>query len=134
MVWESVLFMFWSALGTFQIIASWGRFEGLSFFNHRVAGYIFGAANILAAFCWFFTAIEIGESGAKGQHYEQFAAVALGLSSAALLTGIASSLIKFRAFERDRKAGETEHGIDAFHQATFFQIIRQCIERNKRKN
>ena len=132
MVCESVIFMFWSALGAFQIIASWGRFEGLSFFSHCIAGYIFGAANIIAAFWWFFTTIQIGEDGLKGQHYEQFVSVALGVSAAALLTGITSSIIKSRIFKQEGEIGEIEYGIDVFRRATFFQIIRQHIGKNKR--
>ena len=130
MVWESVLFMAWCALGTFQIAASWARLDGLSFFPRPVLGYIFGAAGIIAAFIWFFSTISIGEEGAKGQHYEQLASVVIGVGSAALATGIVSSIIRCRSF-RQREKSETGTGIEVFKDHTFFQLIIQYLKRGR---
>jgi len=128
MVWESIVFMFWCAMGTFQAIASWAAIRGLSFFNKPFLGYGFGVLNILAAFCWFFTTIEIGESGAKGQHYEQIVAVLLGVASAGLVTGLLASVIRFRLSDTSE---DHDHGIEVFKKMTLFQLARSYF--NKRE-
>ena len=131
MVWESLVFMSWCAIGTFQIVASWADIRGLSFFNKPVIGYVFGAANILAAFCWFFTTIEIGEGGAKGQHYEQIVSVLLGVALAGLLTGLLSSIIKFKL---PAEPTEHEQGIDIFKRMTLFQLMQRYLNQRKGHN
>ncbi len=129
MVWESVLFMFWCALGTFQMIAAWASLRGLSFFNQKIAGYIFGCANIVAAFCWFFTTIEIGENGAKGQHYEQIVSVVLGVASAALITAIISSIIRFKSF--DKQISCEKQGLEVFKEMTLYRLIQCYFDRER---
>ena len=115
-------------MGTFQIIASWADIRGLSFFSKPAVGYTFGALNILAAFCWFFTTIEIGESGAKGQHYEQIVAVLVGVSSAGLLTGLLASIIRFRL---SRTLEDGDQGIEVFKKVTLFQLARRYLSKRE---
>lgn len=127
MVWQSVIFMFWCAMGTFQIIASWAYLQGLSFFrNTPVAGYAFGALNIIAAFIWFFSSIDIGEHGAKGQHYEQFVSVVLGVGSAALLTGVISSLTGI-GLHRQPDENPPASGLESFRNQTLYGLIRDYL-------
>ncbi len=133
MVWESSLFMAWCAFGTFQIVASWASLNGLSLFNYRIAGYVFGSINIAAAFCWFFSTIEIGENGAKGQHYEQIVSVIAGVGLAALVTGIVSSIIKCRSFDGP-ESNTNVFGLEVFKNHTLFQLINQYLNRRRRKD
>ena len=131
MVWESILFMFWASMGTFQIISAWARLDGLSFFPHRSAGYIFGTANIVGSFCWFFLTVELGEGGPKGQHDDQFVSFFTGIGSAILLTLILSSLLKFKSTDSSLNSNDENCGLDHFREKTLFQIARQCYQKNK---
>jgi len=128
MVWQSIIFMFWCAMGTFQMIASWASLYGLSFFRKvPVIGYAFGAANIVAAFIWFFSSIDIGENGARGQHYEQFVSVVLGVGSAALVTGVISSLINI-GLSRQPEENPPASGLESFQTRTLLSLMSAYLK------
>lgn len=115
-------------MGTFQIIASWASLYGLSFFRKApVIGYAFGALNIVAAFIWFFSSIDIGEHGAKGQHYEQFVSVILGVGSAAILTGIISSLTSI-GLARQTDDRPSASGLEFFQTQTLFSLMSAYLK------
>ena len=127
MVWQSIVFMFWLSMGTLQVIASYARLNGLSFFRYHLTGYIFGTANIVASFYWFFKTVELTEGGPKGFHDDQFLSFFLGIGSAILLTSILSSLIKFRLNKRcQRLVGSNDinsSGIEVFTEKTLLQVL-----------
>jgi len=131
MVLDSILLMFWTSLGLFQIIASWAQLEGLSFFTHRTVGYVFGAGNVIAAFCWFFITVEIGSAGPGGQHDDQFISFTLGGGGALVFTWIVSSIVKSRSLRQSKCSSEIGDGIDAFRRMTFFQVVRHSLGRNE---
>ncbi len=139
MVWESILLVFLLGLGTFQVIASWADFKGISFFKHRIVGYVFGIALIIGAFAWFFISVKVGEGGPKGQHDDQALSTVLGGAAALLITLILPSVVKFsyhypyiyfpRTPEQNEDLNDSLEGIEVFKRMTFIEVIR--IKRNR---
>ena len=124
MVWESILLVFLLGLGTFQVIASWADFKGISFFNHRIVGCVFGVVLIIGAFAWFFIAVKVGEGGPKGQHDDQALSTLIGGGLTLLLTWFISSIIKYKSIGQSRETDQNPGGVETFKYMTFLQAIR----------
>ena len=130
MIWESIVFMLWMCVGTFQLIASRADLKGMSFFKERSWGYLFGVAMLIGSFWWFFATVELTEGGPKGQHDDQFLSFSLGISGALLGTWLLSSLIRrgsVREYENDVSA---DSGIEVFRGETFFGVLRRHLRRH----
>lgn len=123
MVWESILLVFLLVLGTFQVIASWADLKGISFFKHRIVGYIFGVALIIGAFAWFFIYVKVGEGGPKGQHDDQALSTVLGGGLGLLVTGFLPSIFKCREYPKRTESVNSPGGIEVFKQMTLLQAI-----------
>ena len=134
MVWESILLVFLLALGTFQIIASWADLKGISFFKHRIVGYVFGVALVVGAFAWFFLDVKVGEGGPKGQHDDQALSTVLGGGLALLATGFLPSILKYREFSKQTESVNSSEGIEVFKQMTLLQAIHLRINKNGKNN
>jgi hypothetical protein len=115
--------MFLLALGTFQIAASWADLKGISFFSHRVLGYIFGTVAIIGGFVWFFTFVKVGEGGPKGQHDDQALSTLFGVGSALLLTWVLPSIMKFKSLRQQQSNDDNPNGIEIFKKMTFLQAV-----------
>jgi len=123
LVWESILLVFLLGLGTFQVIASWADFKGISFFKHRIVGCVFGVVLIISAFAWFFIAVKVGEGGPKGQHDDQALSTLIGGGLVLLLTGFVPSIIKYRSYRKHHESADSSEGIEVFKQMTLLQAI-----------
>ena len=112
-----------------QVIASWSELKGLSFFRYRLVGYVFGVLVIVAAFCWFFITDRHVAPHPMAKMGEQLAASIIGAGVAIVLTLVISSFIKFRTFEGGEGCIEGEKGLDTLRKKTFFQAVRDGLQR-----
>ena len=134
MVWESILLMFLLALGTFQIIATWGEFKGMCFFPHPLIGYVFGAMLIVGGFTWFFVDVQVGEGGPKGQHDDQALSIFVGGGVALMLTWFIPSITKRKSMGSVQVITDDPEGIEALKYMTFMQSIRSRLSANRKKS
>jgi hypothetical protein len=124
---EYFLLVFAATLGVLQATVTYNKLVGLSFFRRKVCGYIFAMLTILPALVGFFTwnfrnATEVIEGA------QQFGLFALAVIAAIILTLVLSSLLTHPKV----RGNNTQHdGLEAFKDATFFQIIQQRFGREK---
>jgi hypothetical protein len=123
------LLMFWSSVGTLQVIASWADLEGISFFFHRVAGYIFGVGITIAIIIWFFAADKHTRPYVSPQLGEQFGAYVAGVLVALVFTLVVSSLIKFRKLRPIQGSVDKPQGVESLKRMTWFQAVRHSLRR-----
>lgn len=132
MNWESILMMFLIALGSFQAIAAWADFKGMSFFNHRVIGIVFGVVLVIGGFTWFFVAVDVGQGGPKGQHDDQALSTFVGGGVALLVTWFVPSIIKYKSIREFPEDADNPEGIEALKYMTFLQAIRSRSNMNRK--
>lgn len=124
------LFVFMVSLGVLQLVAAWGRLEGLSFFRKKYLGYIFAAVMIGVGYWLFFRVdrnIADTEGGLTGPLL--FSLLFAALIIAILFTLIISSAINARWGRSDPK-GEQD-GFEALKRMTYLQAIKRGLRRNK---
>ena len=126
-------------LGTMQIAAACAGLKGLSFFKKPLAGYIFGALVIVAAFCWFF-AIENRNVPSKIEGSQQVQIFIAGAVAAYIITAAVSSLIKYRLSfqatssqhrEHTNPGEHTKQGIELLKETTLLGAIRSILKRKQ---
>ena len=127
---EYLLFVFMVSLGVLQLVAAWGRFEGLSFFRKRYLGYIFAIVMVGIGY-WLFFRIDRNipdfAGGLSGPPL--FALLLAALVIAILFTLIISSAINAR-WGQSAPEGEQE-GFEALKRMTYLQAIKKGLRRNK---
>lgn len=124
------LFVFISAIGVLQIIASYNRSVGFSFFlNKPFLGYILSIIVIITMYWWFFYGTgnkntrEIILEGAQ-----QLGWSAVAIVSAVVFTLLVCSLLRIK--QPYKLIIERKKGLGALQQETLLQIIRY---RNNKK-
>ncbi len=127
---DYLLFVFMVSLGVLQLVAAWGRLEGLSFFRRRYLGYIFAAVMVGIGYWWFFRVdrnIPATAGGITGPWL--FAYLFAALAIAILVTLIISSAVKAR-WGQSHPEGEGE-GLEALKGRTYLQAIKKCWGRKR---
>jgi hypothetical protein len=127
---DYLLFVFMVSLGVLQLVAAWGRLEGLSFFRRRYLGYILAAVMVGFGYWLFFRVdrnIPDTEGGLSGPWLFSYLVAALAISI--LLTLIISSLVKARWGRSNPERGNA--GLEALKTMTYFQALKRGLRRNK---
>lgn len=112
------------SIGVLQLVAAWGRLEGLSFFRRRYLGYIFAVMMVGVGYWWFFRVdrnipdIAGGPSGPA-----LFGYVVAAVAIAMLLTLIISSAVKARWGRSNPE--EVPDGIEALKRITYLQALKR---------
>lgn len=119
-----LLFVFISACGVLQIVASYNRSVGFSFFlNKPFLGYIISPIAIIAMYWWFFYGS--GERNTRDPILEgaqQLGWSAFAIVSAVIFTMLVCSLIRMK--QPHKVISERKKGLGALQQESLFQIIR----------
>ena len=130
MALDYILFIFMVSLGVLQLVAAWGRFEGILFFSRRYLGYIFAAVMVSGGYWWFFRIdrnVPDTVGGMSGPWL--FAYLVAALAMAIVITLLISSALKAR-WGRPDSEGE-QRGLEVLKRMTFIQAISRAMRRNR---
>lgn len=119
--------VFVSVLGVFQITAAYNDLRGISFFNKKVYGYIFGFIAIILSYAAFFTWNKRNATGII-EGPEQFFLFVPALAIALVFTLLLSSFIKGKQFEGSIPK---QNGLEALKEATYIQVIKYWWSQRK---
>lgn len=112
------------SLGVLQLVAAWGRLEGLSFFRRRYLGYIFAAVMVGVGYWWFFRVdrnIPDTAGGPSGPALFGYLIAALAITI--LLTLIISSVFKARWGRSNPEEGL--EGLETLKRMTYLQALKR---------
>jgi len=117
-----------STVGLLQALASYYRWDGLSFFRgHRWLGYACAALLIPASYYWFFSLKNRNVPGLEG--WQLFSRFAVGAWGGVVVVLVLSSLIN--ASMSRRKSGEpapaAHPGLDDLRHGTYFHLLSQAV-------
>lgn len=126
--WETfgadyLLLVFMLSLGVLQLVASYRRLRGLSFFRISFLGYAFATLVIIGGYFLFFSEprnIPDYDGGLGGS--QLFIYTIVGIAAAGIVTLIVSSVIN--AWWRDQHPGD-ERGLDVLRKMTYLQAIKR---------
>jgi Mn2+/Fe2+ NRAMP family transporter len=116
-----------ASLGVFQAAAAYSRLKGLSFFGRPRWGYLFAAVTIIPSLAALFTWNMRNATGII-EGSQQLGLLSLAIVAAFLLTLAASSIVNGSRLRSDTTIPA---GIEAFREATFFQLLRQRFGRRR---
>lgn len=119
--------VFVSVLGVFQLTAAYNDLKGISFFNNKIYGYIFGFISIILPYTAFFTWNKRNATGII-EGPEQFFLFVPTLAIALVFTLFISSLVKGKQFEGNIPK---QNGLEALKEVTFIQAIKYWWSRRK---
>ena len=118
------------SLGVLQLVAAWGRLEGLSFFRRRYLGYIFAAVMVGVGYWWFFRVdrnIPATAGGISGPTLFGYLIAALAITI--LLTLIISSAVKARWGRSNPEEGQD--GLETLKRMTYLQALKRGFQGKK---
>lgn len=124
---EYIIWITVSTIGLLQAVASYYRWDGLSFFRgHRRLGYLMAAVLIPASYYWFFSYQERNVPGLEG--WQLFSRFALAALLGVLIVLATSSLLNagMRSGASESSSTDRSAGIDALRDDTFFHLITRA--------
>jgi hypothetical protein len=134
MALDYFILVFVSSLGVYQIAAIHAKLDGLCFFRHPVAQYIFGILAIIGAFGWFFTSQD------RNIHTKVEGSQQLGLFLASIIasyafTVILSSIMKAKVNSQStiaREGKQYDMGVETLKKTTVFGGIMSSLRRERK--
>lgn len=120
MFFEYFFLVLIASVGVIQATVAYNGFWGISFFNHKIIGYLFMVLTVGPALAAFFTWNERNLTGViEGR--EQFYLFMLAIVTSIALTLVLSSLLKHWSL---RKSNTLSDDLEALKEITFFQALR----------
>jgi hypothetical protein len=123
---DYLIFVVWASVGTIQVGASNGRFDGLLFLKHALAARALGLALVAGAIAWFFLTDERNINDIDGGMDANQQAIGFfgGAALAVIVTVVISSLINARMHRGEPAADE---GLDALRKTSYFRVMRRSL-------
>jgi len=135
MLWlilQYLLFVFLACCGVLQLVARWNRLTGLSFFQSRIATYVFALLTIGGGYTWFFVSGNRNTLDPRLEGAQQCGDFVLGVMLALLFTAVVSSLVHRRGIARFNPR-RSEPGLDALKRMHYFAALKHSFRSGMRK-
>ena len=136
MAGDYFILTFVGAVGVYQIAGAHARLNGLAFFRHPLAQYLFGLLAIGGAFGWFY-----GTENRNWQHTvegtQQLGLFLLAIVLAYFATAILASLIHARmTWARNQviEGRQHERGFETLKTTTFLGGILTSLRKGRQKH
>jgi hypothetical protein len=123
------LLIFVALVGMLQIAVTYAGIKGLSFFKHKILGYIFGVLLVGGAYWWFFSGVDLQRRYLALEGKQQFGIAVGGAFLAIVFTFLLSSLINRRAFH---SSSESKTGFEELKEKTFIEAIISTVKNIKK--